>query len=112
MEEIIVLRTEQQEDEFSVTEVSENLKRLMRVPLEVTVELGKTEETIKEVMDFGVGKIITLDSNVGEPVNLLVNGQYFAEGEVVAVNKETYGVVIQSIISEQKRLDKLSESLK
>lgn len=108
MEEIIVLRTEQQEDGLT----SKNLKRLMRVPLNVTVELGKTEETIKEVMDFGVGKIITLDNNVGESVDLLVNGQYFAEGEVVTVNEETYGVVIQSIISEQERLDKLSESFK
>ena len=89
----------------------------MRVPLEVTVELGRSEKIIKEVLELGVGKIITLDANVGSPVDLLVNGHYFAKGQVVVVNEEgygeeIYGVEITSIISEEERLDKLSEVLR
>jgi len=105
-----VLNTEQQGEE--IAESPKNLQNIMRVPLEITVELGRSEKTIKEVLDFGVGKIISLDANVGDDVDLLVNGHYFATGEVVAVNEETYGVVIKSIISERQRLDKLSEIIR
>lgn len=100
-------------------ESPKNLKHIMRVPLEVEIELGRTERTIKEISELGVGKIITLNSNVGDPVDLLINGQYFAQGEVVAirdeshgVQDETYGIKIVSIISERQRLDKLSEMIR
>ena len=90
-------------------------KILGKIPLEVTVELGRTERTIEDVEGLGVGKIITLDANVNEPVKLFVNGQYFAQGEIVPVKdeneEETYGVKIVSIVPEQERTDSLSEMI-
>ena len=87
----------------------ENLSHLTRVPLEVTVELGRTELTIKDILELGAGSLTTLDSIVGEPVDLLVNGHFFAKGEVISVEEETYGLKITSIISEEERLNRLAE---
>lgn len=87
----------------------ENLSHLTRVPLEVTVELGRAERTIQEILGLGAGSLITLNSFVGEPVDLLVNGHFFAKGEVIAVEEETYGLRITSIISEEERLNRLAE---
>jgi flagellar motor switch protein FliN/FliY len=87
----------------------ENLSHLTRVPLEVTVELGRSELPIQEILGLGAGSLITLDSLVGEPVDLLVNGHFFAKGEVIAVEEETYGLRITNIISEEERLNRLAE---
>ncbi|MBB15218.1 hypothetical protein CMK22_08090 [Candidatus Poribacteria bacterium] len=89
--------------------LNENLAQLTRVPVEVTVELGRSDRTIGEILELGSGSLIELESIVGEPVDLLVNGHFFAKGEVIAIEEETYGLRITSIISEDDKLNRLSE---
>jgi flagellar motor switch protein FliN len=84
-----------------------NLDILLDVPLTVTVELGKTHIPIKQILEYGQGSLITLDKLAGEPIDLLVNGKYFAKGEVVVID-ENFGVRITSILSPAERLAQLS----
>lgn len=75
----------------------ENINLIMDVPLEVTVELGRTTKSIKEILEFAPGTIIELDKIAGEPIDVLVNGKYVAKGEVVVI-EESFGVRITEII--------------
>ena len=75
----------------------ENIDLIMDVPLEVTVELGRTSKSIKEILDFTPGTIIELNRIAGEPIDVLVNGKYVAKGEVVII-EESYGIRITDII--------------
>ena len=75
----------------------ENIGLIMDVPLEVTVELGRTSKSIKDILDFAPGTIIELNKIAGEPVDILVNGKYVAKGEVVVI-EESFGVRITEII--------------
>ena len=75
----------------------ENIGLIMDVPLEVTVELGRTAKSIKDILDFAPGTIIELNKIAGEPVDILVNGKYVAKGEVVVI-EESFGVRITEII--------------
>jgi flagellar motor switch protein FliN/FliY len=83
-----------------------NLDLLLDVPLRVTVELGRTELTIKEVLALGPGSVIELDKLAGEPVDILVNNRLIAKGEVVVVD-ENFGVRVTDIESPHKRLSRL-----
>lgn len=76
---------------------SENIDLIMDVPLEVTVELGRTSKSIQEILDFTPGTIIELNKIAGEPIDILVNGKYVAKGEVVVI-EENFGVRITDII--------------
>jgi flagellar motor switch protein FliN/FliY len=81
----------------------ENIDLLMDVPLEVTVELGRTSKSIKEILDFSPGTIIELNRLAGEPIDVLVNGKFVAKGEVV-VMEEAFGIRVTEIIK-QKQLN-------
>ena len=81
-------------------EMSKNIDLIIDVPLHVTVVLGKTRKSIKEVLDLNRGSIIVLDRLAGEMVDVLVNGKLFAKGEVVVID-DNYGVRITEITSEQ-----------
>ncbi len=76
----------------------ENIGLIMDVPLQVTVELGRTTKSISDILDFSPGKIIELDKLAGEPIDILVNGKNVAKGEVVVI-EESFGVRITEIIS-------------
>ncbi len=75
----------------------ENIDLIMDVPLEVTVELGRTNKSIKEILDFAPGTIIELSKLAGEPIDVLVNGKNVAKGEVVVI-EESFGVRVTEII--------------
>lgn len=75
----------------------ENIDLLLDVPLEVTVELGRTSKSIKEILDFAPGKIIELNRLAGEPIDVLVNGKYVAKGEVVVI-EEAFGIRVTEVI--------------
>ena len=75
----------------------ENIELIMDVPLEVTVELGRTNKSIKEILDFSPGTIIELDKLAGEPIDVLVNGKFVAKGEVVVI-EENFGIRVTEII--------------
>ena len=76
---------------------SQNIGLIMDVPLEVTVELGRTTKSISEILDFAPGTIIELDRIAGEPIDVLVNGKFVARGEVVVI-EESFGVRVTEII--------------
>ncbi len=76
---------------------TENIDLLLDVPLEVTVELGRTSKSIKEILDFAPGTIIELNRLAGEPIDVLVNGKYVAKGEVVVI-EEAFGIRVTEII--------------
>ena len=85
---------------------SDNINRLMDVALNLSVELGRKQMQIKEILGLGPGKIIELDKLAGEPVDLLVNGKLLAKGEVVVVD-ENFGVRITDLINPQDRIKML-----
>lgn len=83
-----------------------NLDMLMDIPLKVTVELGRTKQSIKEILELSAGSIIELDKLAGEPVDILVNDKLVAEGEVVVID-ENFGVRVTDVISQTDRIQHL-----
>ncbi len=83
-----------------------NLDMLLDIPLRVTVELGRTKRTIKEILELSSGSIVELDKLAGEPVDIHVNEKLIAKGEVVVID-ENFGVRVTDILSQQERLKKL-----
>lgn len=75
-----------------------NLNMIMSVPLKISVEIGRTSKKIKEILDFSAGTIVELDKQAGSPVDVYVNGQAIAKGNVVVVN-DFYGVRITEVIN-------------
>ena len=75
----------------------ENIGLIKDVPLEVTVELGRTQKSISEILDFAPGTIIELDKIAGEPIDVLVNGKFVAKGEVVVI-EESFGIRVTEIV--------------
>ena len=71
---------------------------LSDIPVRITVELGKTRKSVKEVLELKVGHVIRLDRQAGEPVDVLVNGKIFAHGEVVVID-ENFGVRVVDIVN-------------
>ncbi|WP_041544130.1 flagellar motor switch phosphatase FliY [Oceanobacillus iheyensis] len=85
-----------------------NLDMLLDVPLKVTVELGRTKQSISDILDLSAGSIIELDKLAGEPVDILVNEKLVAEGEVVVI-EENFGVRVTDIISQTDRIKNLKK---
>lgn len=85
---------------------SKNLDMLLDIPLQVTVELGRTRRSVKEILELSAGSIIELDKLAGEPVDILVNNRLIAKGEVVVID-ENFGVRVTDIISQSDRIKKL-----
>jgi len=83
-----------------------NLNMLLDIPLQVTVELGRTKHSVKEILQLASGSIIELDKLAGEPVDILVNSRLIAKGEVVVID-ENFGVRITDIMSQAERLNNL-----
>ena len=83
-----------------------NISLIQDVPLQVTVELGRTKKSIREILEFSTGSIIELDKLAGEPVDIHVNGQLTAKGEVVVID-ENFGVRITEIVSPMERVQPL-----
>lgn len=83
-----------------------NISLIQDVPLQVTVELGRTKKSIREILEFSTGSIIELDKLAGEPVDIHVNGQLTAKGEVVVID-ENFGVRITEIVSPMERVQSM-----
>lgn len=83
-----------------------NISMIMDVPLQVTVELGRTRKLIREILELAPGSVLELDKLAGEPVDILVNGKIVAKGEVVVID-ENFGVRITGIVSLQERASTL-----
>ncbi len=83
-----------------------NIGLILDVSLQVTVELGRTKKSIKEILELTNGSIVELDKLAGEPVDIHVNGKFLAKGEVVVID-ENFGVRITDIVSPEERAAKL-----
>ena len=83
-----------------------NLNMLLYIPLQVTVELGRTKRSVKEILELSGGSIIELDKLAGEPVDILVNSRLIATGEVVVID-ENFGVRITDVLSQAERINHL-----
>ena len=84
-----------------------NISLIMDVFMEMTVELGRTKKTIKDILGMGEGTIIELDKLAGEPVDILVNHKKIAKGEVVVID-ENFGVRVTEILSPMERVTELN----
>ncbi|WZL74853.1 flagellar motor switch phosphatase FliY [Clostridiaceae bacterium 35-E11] len=93
-------------DEMPLKHEKENISLIKDVPLEVTVELGRTTKRISEILEFSSGTVIELDKLVGEPLDILINGQFMAKGEVVVID-ENYGIRVTDILNSAKRTNKI-----
>ena len=95
--------------ETQTSETPENgrkLDLLLDVPLEVSVELGRTRLSIQNLLALGPGSVVELDKLAGDPLDILVNGRLVARGEAVVVN-DKFGIRITDIVSRQERVARL-----
>jgi flagellar motor switch protein FliN/FliY len=92
--------------EAAGTESSVNMEFLLDIPLEVTVELGRTKMLINDMLKLGQGSVIELTKLAGESLEILANQKPIARGEVVVVN-EKYGVRLTEVISPMERIEGL-----
>lgn len=89
-------------------ESANGLDRLMDIPLEISVELGRVKLLVRDIVDLGPGSIIEVNKAAGEPVDVLVNGRVVARGEVVII-EDNFGVRITEILNRADRLNRISE---
>ncbi|ASK20971.1 MULTISPECIES: flagellar motor switch protein FliN [unclassified Halomonas] len=86
---------------------SRDLEMIMDIPVKLTVELGRTKLTIKQLLELAQGSVIELEGLAGEPMDILINGYLIAQGEVVVV-EDKYGIRITEIITPSERIHKLN----
>lgn len=91
----------------NVTHESKNIDLILDVPLNITVQLGSTKKSIREILELSSGSVLELDKLAGEPVDILVNGKFLAKGEVVVID-ENFGVRITDIATPLERTKTLS----
>ena len=89
------------------THVNNDLDMILDIPVQMTVELGRTRIAIKSLLQLAQGSVVELDGLAGEPMDVLVNGCLIAQGEVVVVN-ERFGVRLTDIITPSERIRKLN----
>lgn len=86
---------------------SEDMNLILDIPVKMTVELGRTKMTIKELLRLSQGSVVSLDGLAGEPLDILINGYLIAQGEVVVVS-DKFGIRITDIITPSERMHRLS----
>lgn len=84
-----------------------DIDMIMDIPVQLTVELGRTRMTIKNILQLGQGSVVELDGLAGEPMDIFVNGYLIAQGEVVVVD-EKYGIRVTDIITPSDRINRLN----
>lgn len=87
--------------------VGADIDLIMDVPVQLTVELGRTRLTIKNLLQLGQGSVVELDGLAGEPMDIFVNGYLIAQGEVVVV-EDRYGIRLTDIITPSERINRLN----
>lgn len=87
--------------------VLNELDMILDIPVQITVELGRTKITIKNLLQLAHGSVVELDAMAGEPMDVLVNGTLIAQGEVVVVN-DKFGIRLTDIITPSERMRKIN----
>jgi len=90
------------------TETHNDIDFILDIPVQLTVELGRTKIAIKNLLQLAQGSVVELDGLAGEPMDVLVNGCLIAQGEVVAVN-DKFGIRLTDIITPSERIRKLNK---
>ena len=88
-------------------EIQNDIDMIMDIPVQLTVQLGRTKIAIKNLLQLAQGSVVELDGLAGEPMDVLVNGYLIAQGEVVVVN-EKFGIRLTDIITPSERIRKLN----
>ncbi|MFG0231628.1 flagellar motor switch protein FliN [Achromobacter sp. 413638] len=91
----------------TTTGAGTDIDLIMDVPVQLTVELGRTRLTIKNLLQLGQGSVVELDGLAGEPMDIFVNGYLIAQGEVVVV-EDKYGIRLTDIITPSERINRLN----
>ena len=94
-------------DDGDTTGDVRDLDMIMDIPVRLSVELGRTRITIKQLLELTQGSVVELDGLAGEPMDILINGYLIAQGEVVVVD-DKYGIRITEIITRSERVQKLN----
>jgi flagellar motor switch protein FliN/FliY len=89
------------------TEIHNDIDMIMDIPVQLTVQLGRTKIAIKNLLQLAQGSVVELDGLAGEPMDVLVNGYLIAQGEVVVVN-DKFGIRLTDIITPSERIRKLN----
>ena len=89
------------------TAAARELEMIMDIPVKLSVELGRTRITIKQLLELAQGSVLALDGLAGEPMDILINSYLIAQGEVVVVD-DKYGIRITEIITPSERVQKLN----
>ena len=89
------------------TEIHNDIDLIMDIPVQLTVQLGRTKIAIKNLLQLAQGSVVELDGLAGEPMDVLVNGYLIAQGEVVVVN-DKFGIRLTDIITPSERIRKLN----
>lgn len=87
---------------------NQGLELILDIPVHLTVELGRTKISIRNLLQLAHGSVVELDGLAGEPMDVLVNGTLIAQGEVVVVN-DKFGIRLTDIITPQERMRKLNK---
>lgn len=88
--------------------VPQNLDMILDIPVQMTVELGRTKIAIRNLLQLAQGSVVELDGQAGEPMDVLVNGCLIAQGEVVVVN-DKFGIRLTDIITPAERIRRLQK---
>ncbi|MGU3415889.1 flagellar motor switch protein FliN [Enterobacteriaceae bacterium C23F] len=94
-------------EQMAVSQLSDEMNLILDIPVKMTVELGRTKMTIKELLRLSQGSVVSLDGLAGEPLDILINGYLIAQGEVVVVS-DKFGIRITDIITPSERMHRLS----
>ena len=88
---------------------SGDINMILDIPVQLTVELGRTRIPIKNILQLAQGSVVELDALAGEPMDVLVNGYLIAQGEVVVVN-DKFGIRLTDIVTPSERMRRLSKA--
>ena len=92
-----------------ITGAGNDLNMILDIPVQLTVELGRTRIPIKHILQLAQGSVVELDALAGEPMDVLVNGFLIAQGEVVVVN-DKFGIRLTDIVTPSERMRRLSRT--
>ena len=93
----------------SVNNAGNDLNMILDIPVQLTVELGRTRIPIKHILQLAQGSVVELETLAGEPMDVLVNGYLIAQGEVVVVN-DKFGIRLTDIVTPSERIRRLSRT--
>lgn len=86
-----------------------DINMVLDIPVQLSVELGRTKVPIKHILQLGQGSVVELDALAGEPMDVLVNGYLIAQGEVVVVN-DKFGIRLTDVVTPSERLRRISKN--